>query len=39
VDYVFVSLCIALFVIHIPSKSFEKGIDELTPELGLVILA
>jgi hypothetical protein len=39
VDYVFVSLCIAFFVIHIPSKSFEKGIDELTPELGLVILA
>ena len=36
---VFVGLCMAFFVIYIPSQGFEEGVDEFSSELSLVILA
>ncbi|MDF0590289.1 hypothetical protein P0O15_03765 [Methanotrichaceae archaeon Mx] len=38
-ENVFVGLCMTLFVIYVPSQGFEEGVDELSSELSLVILA
>ena len=34
----FVSLSITLFICYVPAQFFEKGVDEFSAKLGLVIL-
>jgi len=38
-DYIFLSLRIALLVVNIPTESIKEGVDKFLPNLGLVVFA
>lgn len=39
VDHVLVRFGVALLVVHVPAERLEERVQELTPELGLVVTA